>query len=88
MKASTKKYLKKAVASYLRAAAAAIAAMLLAGMDDPTTITVSALIAGLLGPAVRALDPNDDAYGIGANIEKAFKSSSAKDASSDMEVIE
>jgi len=79
MNLKTKTYLKKAIASYLRAAGAAVAAMLLAGMDDPTTITLSALIAGLLGPAVRALDPNDDAYGIGANIEKAFKAASGEE---------
>lgn len=78
MNQNTKKYLKSALGSYLRAAAAAVAAMLLAGMDNPGTITVSALVAGLLGPAVRALDPNDDAYGIGANIASAYKAASEK----------
>lgn len=79
MKESTKTYLKKALGSYLRAAAAAVAAMLLGGMDNPTTITASALIAGLLGPIVKALDPNDDSYGIGANITKAFKTASGEE---------
>lgn len=74
MKPQTKLHLKKALWSYLRAAAAAVAAMLLSGMEDPTVITISALVAGLLGPAVRALDPNDDAYGIGASISNALKS--------------
>lgn len=87
MKPEMKTYLKKALGSYLRAAAAAVAAMLLSGMDNPTTITVSALVAGLLGPLVRALDPNDDAYGIGASISKAFKagSESAQDPNDPVE---
>jgi hypothetical protein len=77
MKPETLESLKKAVWSYLRAALAAVGALVLAGIEDPGTITVSALIAGALGPLVRALDPNDDAYGIGASIGEAFKS--AKD---------
>lgn len=70
--------LKKALWSYLRAAAAAVAAMLLAGMEDPTQITVSALLAGILGPLIRALDPNDDAYGIGASVEAAVAASNGE----------
>lgn len=77
MKPETWNHIKKAVWSYARAALAAIGALLLAGIEDPTTITVSAMIAGALGPLVRALDPNDDAYGIGASVEDAYKS--AKD---------
>jgi hypothetical protein len=57
--------------SYLRAAAAAVGAVLLAGIEDPGTITISALVGGLLGPLIRALDANDDAYGIGAKVEAA-----------------
>lgn len=74
MKKETKLHLRRALWSYLRAAAAAVAAMLLAGMDDPTVITVSALLGGLLGPLIKALDPNDDSYGIGASISNALKS--------------
>lgn len=77
MKPETWAALKRAVWSYLRAALAAIGALVLAGIEDPGTITVSALIAGALGPLVRALDPNDDAYGIGASIGEAFET--AKD---------
>jgi hypothetical protein len=77
MKPETLDHLKKAVWSYLRAALAAVGALVLAGIEDPGTITVSALIAGALGPLIRALDPNDDAYGIGASVEEAFKT--AKD---------
>jgi len=73
MKPETWQHLKKAVWSYLRAALAAIGALVLAGIEDPGTITVSALIAGTLGPLVRAIDPNDDAYGIGASVEEAYK---------------
>lgn len=77
MKPETWSQIRKAVWSYARAAMAAIGALLLAGIEDPATITVSALIAGALGPLVRALDPNDDAYGIGSAIGEAFES--AKD---------
>jgi hypothetical protein len=73
MKSETWAHIKKAVWSYLRAALAAIGALVLAGIEDPGTITISALIAGALGPLVRALDPNDDAYGIGASVEEAYK---------------
>jgi hypothetical protein len=47
--------------------------LVLAGIEDPGTITASALIAGILGPLVRSLDPNDDAFGIGASIEEAYE---------------
>lgn len=77
MKPETWNHIKKAIWSYARAALAAIGALLLAGIEDPATITVSAMIAGALGPLVRALDPNDDAFGIGASIEQAYKT--AKD---------
>lgn len=77
MKAETWSHIRRAIWSYARAALAAVGALLLAGIEDPTTITVSAIIAGALGPLVRALDPNDDAYGIGASVEEAYKT--AKD---------
>jgi hypothetical protein len=51
--------------------------LVLAGIEDPGTITASALIAGILGPLVRSLDPNDDAFGIGASITEAYET--AKD---------
>ena len=65
--------LKAALGSYLRAALAAVGAMVLAGIEDPSAITVSALLAGVLGPLIRALDPNQDEYGIGAKVEAAVK---------------
>jgi hypothetical protein len=66
-----KKQLKAAFLSYVRAAAAAVGAVLLAGIDNPGTITISALIGGLIGPLIKALDKNDDSYGIGAKVEAA-----------------
>ena len=68
------KQLKSALGSYLRAALAAVGAMLLAGIENPGQITVSALLAGLLGPLIKALDANSDEYGIGAKVEAAVKS--------------
>lgn len=65
--------LKSALGSYLRAALAAVGAMVLAGIEDPTQITVSAILAGVLGPLIRALDPNQDEYGIGAKVQAAVK---------------
>lgn len=65
--------LKSALGSYLRAALAAVGALVLAGIEDPSQITLSALLAGLLGPLIKALDPNQDEYGIGAKVESAIK---------------
>jgi hypothetical protein len=67
------KQLKSALGSYIRAALAAVGAMVLAGIEDPSQITLSALLAGLLGPLIKALDPNQDEYGIGAKVEAAVK---------------
>jgi len=67
------KQLKSALGYYLRAALAAVGAMVLAGIEDPSQITLSALLAGLLGPLIKALDPNQDEYGIGAKVEQAVK---------------
>ena len=67
------KQLKSALGSYIRAALAAVGAMLLAGIEDPGQVTLSALLAGLLGPLIKALDPNQDEYGIGAKVEAAVK---------------
>jgi hypothetical protein len=73
MKPETWAHLRKALWSYLRAALAAVGALVLAGIEDPGTITFSALIAGILGPLVRSLDPNDDAFGIGASVQEAYQ---------------
>jgi len=68
--------LKAALGSYLRAALASVGAMLLAGIQDPSQITVSALLAGILGPLIKALDPNSDEYGIGARLQAAVEPTS------------
>jgi len=70
----TIRQLRAALWSYLRAAISAVGAMLLAGIDDPAQITLSALLGGILGPLIKALDPNQDEYGIGAKVESAIKS--------------
>ena len=65
--------LKSALGSYLRAAIAAVGALLLAGINDPSQVTISALLAGVLGPLIKALDPSSDEYGIGAKVQAAIK---------------
>ena len=79
MKKQTWTHLRKALWSYLRAALAAVGALVLAGVESPGTITASALIAGILGPIVRSLDPNDDAFGIGASIKDAYETAKDKE---------
>jgi len=64
-----KKALEAAAATYLRAAAAAVAALYMSGITDPKTL-VNAFIAGLLGPLAKALNPKDPAYGFGAKKKK------------------
>ena len=73
----TIKQLKAGLWSYLRASVAAVGAMLLAGIEDPAQITLSALLGGILGPLIKALDPNQDEYGIGARVEAAIKEGSS-----------
>lgn len=55
----------KAIAlSYGRAAAAAVAALYMAGVTDPRTLA-NAFIAALIGPALKALDPKAKEFGVG-----------------------
>ena len=53
-----KKALEAAAATYLRAAAAAVAALYMSGITDPKTL-LNAFVAGLLGPLAKALNPKD-----------------------------
>jgi len=55
--------LKAAGATWLRAAVAAVAALYMSGITDPTLLA-NAAIAGLLGPAAKFFNPKDDSYGI------------------------
>jgi hypothetical protein len=56
--------LKAAGATWLRASAAAVAALYMAGISDPKTLA-SAFVAGLLGPAAKFANPKDSSYGFG-----------------------
>lgn len=53
------------VATYLRAAAAAVIALYLAGVTDPRQLA-SAGLAAVAGPVLKALDPNAKEFGKGS----------------------
>jgi hypothetical protein len=56
---------KAAALSYLRAAAASVAAIYMSGISDPKVLA-NAFIAGLIGPVLKALDPKDSSIGLGS----------------------
>jgi len=60
-----KEQLKAAALSYLRAALSCVGALYLSGITDPKVL-VNAFIAGLIGPLLKAVDPKQKEYGIGA----------------------
>jgi hypothetical protein len=60
-----KEQLKAAALSYLRAALACVGALYLSGITDPKVL-VNAFIAGLIGPVLKAVAPNEKQLGIGA----------------------
>ena len=60
-----KKKLQAAAYSYGRAALASVAALYLSGISDPKVLA-NAFIAGLIGPLVKALQPNEKQFGLGA----------------------
>ena len=60
-----KKKLEAAAYSYGRAALASVAALYLSGTTDPKVLA-NAFIAGLIGPLVKALQPNEKQFGLGA----------------------
>jgi hypothetical protein len=66
-KATAKKTNKEkalaAVESWARASLAAVAALYVSGITDPKVL-LNAFLAGLLGPLVKALQPNQKDYGI------------------------
>lgn len=56
----------QAIAStYLRAAVAAVIALYLAGITDPKAL-LSAAVAAVAGPVLKALDPESSEFGIGS----------------------
>ena len=56
--------LKQIALSYGRAAAAAVAALYMAGVTDPRTLA-NAFIAALIGPVLKAIDPKATEFGVG-----------------------
>ena len=60
------KTLQTAFGSYLRASAAAVAALYMSGVTDPKLLA-NAFIAGLVGPLAKALNPKDASIGINAS---------------------
>ena len=58
--------LKAAGLSYLRAAVSCVGALYLSGITDPKVLA-NAFIAGLIGPVLKAIAPNEKQYGVGAN---------------------
>lgn len=57
--------LKAAGLSYLRAAMACVGALYLSGITDPKVLA-NAFIAGLIGPVLKAIAPNEKQFGVGA----------------------
>jgi hypothetical protein len=60
-----KKQIEAAVMSYVRAALASVAALYMSGIQDPRVLA-NAFIAGLVGPLMKAVQPNEKQYGIGS----------------------
>ena len=58
----SKKKLEAIASTYLRAAAAAVVALYLAGETNPTSLAIAALSA-VAGPVLKALDPKATEFG-------------------------
>ena len=59
-----KSQIKAAALSYLRAAIACVAALYMSGISDPKVLA-NAFVAGLVGPVLKALQPNESQFGLG-----------------------
>jgi hypothetical protein len=57
-----KEQLKAVASTYLRAAIASVIALYLAGVTDPKAL-LSAALAAVAGPVLKALDPNAKEFG-------------------------
>ena len=57
--------LKAIVATYLRAAVAAVLALYLSGVTDLKTLALAG-IAAVAGPVLKALDPSSPEFGVGS----------------------
>jgi hypothetical protein len=60
-----KEKIKAIVATYLRAAVAAVLALYLAGTSDLKTLALAG-VAAVAGPLLKAVDPNSPEFGIGS----------------------
>ena len=60
-----KEKIKAVIATYLRAAVAAVLALYLAGTSDLKTLALAG-VAAVAGPVLKALDPNSPEYGVGS----------------------
>jgi hypothetical protein len=60
-----KEKIKAVVATYLRAAVAAVLALYLAGTSDLKTLALAG-VAAVAGPVLKALDPNSPEFGVGS----------------------
>jgi hypothetical protein len=60
-----KKQLEAVAYSYGRAALASVAALYISGITDPKVLA-NAFLTGLIGPLVKALQPNEKQFGVGA----------------------
>ena len=60
-----RKQREAAAYSYGRAALAGVAALYMSGITDPKVLA-NAFIAGLIGPLLKAVQPNEKQFGIGA----------------------
>jgi hypothetical protein len=60
------KQIQAAAASYARTAVSAVLAMYLAGNHDGKALA-SAAVASVAGPLLRALNPKDASFGVGAS---------------------
>ena len=54
-----------AAKSYARASLASVAALYMSGITDPKVLA-NAFLAGIIGPVLKALAPNEKQLGIGA----------------------
>ena len=57
-----KEQIKAVLLTYLRAAVASVIALYLAGVTDPKAL-LSAAVAAVAGPVLKALDPNATEFG-------------------------
>jgi hypothetical protein len=56
--------LKLAISSYVRSYFVAVVGMITIGEDDYKKIAITALAVGVVGPAIRAVNPKDPAFGL------------------------